>query len=133
MSKLVTKQIRGHLVSSSALSSYVGASDIKVGWDKLPHEFPSIIITQTGGGAYGYLGYKTSPGGSRIRRETVSMQLDIYSTKSRLETLQMEDIITPLLIVSSQARKESDIDTFDDELKAYRKILSYTITQFHDD
>jgi len=136
MSLEMFRDIRGWIISSSsvkAISPSVSKSNIKVGWPKSVDSFPCILITQAGGSDFGYLGYRTAAAGSRMRRETSVMQIDIYSRDSRRHTLQLADAITPTLIASSQARKTSDVDTYDDGLSAYRKILSYTISKEHDD
>jgi len=124
--------IRGYLISSSSVTSLVNTNNIKVGWPKSLDSFPCVTITQTGGGDYGYLGYGTSTAGSKIRREESTFQIDIFSQSSRLETIQIADEIVKVLI-SGTCRKNSDIDMYDDETGLYRKIQTYTITEFHDD
>ena len=132
MSYTVTKNIRDYLVASSAVTTYVSASNIRVGWPDVPDSFPCIIIEQAGGEDYGHLGYNTSSVGSRVRRETSIIQIDIYSTTSRKEILDIADAIVPVMI-SGGCRKTSDIDTYNDDLEAHRKIQTYMLYHVHDD
>jgi hypothetical protein len=132
MSEDVTRTVMGYLKSSSTVTDLVGGSDIKVGWVRTDDQFPCITINQVGGVDYGYLGYKTATAGSKIRREEASIQIDIYSKDSRLETLEIGDAVVKELI-SGGCRKESDNEMYDDELGIYRKNQSYHYTLFHDD
>lgn len=126
------KQIRGYLISSSSVTNLVTSNDIKVGWTKTVDSFPCIIITQSSGMDYGYLGYKTATAGSKIRREDVSIQVDIYSQDSKLNVDEIADEVEKVLI-SGTCRKSSDVDMYNDELNLYRKVQSYSFTKFHDD
>jgi len=132
MSLNVTSTIRNYLVNSSTLTAIVNDSSIRVGWTKIHDTFPCITLTQVGGSDYGYLGYGTTTAGSKLRREEVSIQLDIFSKTSRLETIQIADIIVPIMI-SGTCRKVSDIEMYDDEVGIYRKTQTYTKTKFQDD
>jgi len=132
MSLDVTRKIRGYLVSSSTVTGYVPARKIKAGWPRTLDEFPCVIISQTSGGDYGYLGYGTADAGSKTRRELVNIQIDIYSKNNRLETMQIADEIVKELI-SGNCRKQSDNESYNDELGIYRKIQTYSYTQFHND
>lgn len=132
MSLDITRLIRGYLISSSSVTSLVPASDIKVSWIKIEDNFPCITINQVSGSDYGYLGYSTMPAGSKLRREEVSFQVDIYSKAGRLETIQIADEIVKVLI-SGTCRKVSDNEMYDDETNLYRKIQTYSRTYFHDD
>jgi len=127
-----TRTIRGFLCSSTAVLSHVSKSNIKVGWPKTLENFPSILITQAGGIEYGLLGYRTATAGSRLRREESTIQIDIYGN-SRLQTLQIGDAITPVLIASGGCRKVVDSDLFDDEKNVYRKLQTYEYTKYYDD
>lgn len=132
MSLDITRMIRGFLVSSSTVTGYVPARKIKAGWPRTLDEFPCIIISQASGTDYGYLGYGTSDAGSKIRREEASIQIDIYSKNSRLETMQIADEIVKEL-VSGNCTKQSDNEGYNDELGIYRKIQTYNYTLFHKD
>jgi len=75
MSLDVTRLIKGYLASSSTVTSYVGSNNIKAGWPRTIDDFPCIIISQVAGSDYGYLGYGTSSAGSKLRRETLLMNV----------------------------------------------------------
>ena len=133
MSYTAIKNIRSYLCSSSSITNIVDKNNIRVGWVPLVESFPSIIIHQVGGEDWGYLGYKTSPQGSRVRRELSSIQIDILSNKSVSEILQIADAIVPIMIASGNARKVGDSEDFDDDRKIYMKSHIYDLTMFHDD
>ena len=128
MSYTAMINVRGVLISSSSVTSNVSASNIRVGWPRELESFPSILITQSYGSDDGFLGYKT--GG--LRREGVAVQLDIFAT-TRTESLNIGDSIVPVMISSLAARKDADVDSFDDNLNVYRKIQTYSFTMEHDD
>jgi hypothetical protein len=132
MSYTVTKNIRDYLVSSSSVTSLVDTGNIRVAWGDLPDSFPCIIIQQVGGSDVGYLGYNTTAAGYKIRREEATLQLDIYSTTSRTEVLNIADAVVPVMI-SGGCRKTTDIDVYNDSVEAHRKIQTYILSQFHDD
>lgn len=132
MSLGATKQVKGYLFSSSALTTLVPISDINVGWIKKDDNFPCITINQVSGTDVGYLGYNTSIAGSKLRKEIPSFQIDIFSKESRLETLQIADLIVPLMI-SGGCRKDSEVDDYLDEFGLYRKIQTYTFIKHFDD
>jgi hypothetical protein len=132
MSLDTIKQIRGYMVSSSAITAIVGSNDIKVGWLRTKDQFPCITINQVGGSDVGYLGYNTSAAGSQMREETTMYQIDIYSKDSRLQTLQIADLIVPRMI-SGGCRKDSDVEDYNDEFGIYRKIQTYTKISHFDD
>jgi len=133
MSTEAFRDIRGYLCSTSTITDLVDKTDIKIGWPKELDSFPCILITQTGGMDYGYLGYKTAAAGSKFRREETTLQLDIFSTTSRKETYAISDAIVPIMIASGGCRKISDSDTYDSEKNVYRKLQSYSFLMFHDD
>ena len=119
-------KIRGYLCSSSAVTTYVPKGNIMFAWPKTPDKLPCIIIEQVAGNDIGYLGYKTATAGSRNRKSTVTFQIDTLSATSRKATMNIGDAIIPLLMVSGNYRKDSEIDTYDDGLSAYRKIQTFT-------
>jgi len=132
MSLDTTRLLRGYLVSSSTITNLVSTSNIKIGWTRTIDEFPCITITQIGGSDFGYLGYNSSSAGSQLRQELSSIQLDIFSKNSRLETIQIADAIVPVMI-SGGCRKITDIEDYNDELGLYRKIQTYSIIKHYDD
>jgi len=129
MSYLATLSIRNILIASSALTSQVSTSNIKSGWPKELDSFPSILISQSSGTDTGFLGYRV--GG--LRREEVSIQVDIFSRDTRKEVLDIGDTIVPIIISSMSAKKTSDTDMYDTSLNVYRKTQIYSFTMEHDD
>jgi len=132
MSLDITKTIRNYLISSTSVTNLVPKSDIKMSFTRLEDSFPCIVITQAGGSDIGYLGYRTAAAGSKIRLEEALLQLDIFSKKSRKETLDIADAVVKTLI-SGGCSKESDIEMYDDETGLYRKTQTYSYKLFHDD
>jgi len=133
MSRELASDIRSYLCSSTAVLSKVPKGNILFGWPKLVEKFPCIIINQVAGSDMGYLGYKSATKGTRIRKETVTFQVDILSRTSRQDLYDVADAVVPLFMVSGNYRKDSEIDTYDDNLSAFRKIQTFTKTTFHDD
>jgi len=126
MSFQESNRIRGHLCSSSAVTTYVPKGNITFAWPQGKNKLPCIIINQIGGSDIGYLGYKSATAGSRNRKSTETYQIDILSDTSKVDTVFIGDEITPLLMVSGNYRKDSDVDTYDDNLSAYRKVQTFT-------
>jgi len=129
MSSDALTDIRGFLVSSTAVTSLVPKKDISVGWRKTIDNFPCVILNQISGTDTGYLGYGLA--GSRTRREEFIFSIDIFSRTNRKQTYSIADAIVPLMIVSGSCRKLSDIDMYDDVLNVYRKVQTYNYTLFH--
>ena len=132
MSSTGMRTIAGYLRSCSAVTGTVPQTEIRFGWPDEIEKFPCIILTQVAGSDTGYLGYKSSPAGSRMRKELFTFQMDIIS-RSRKQTYDLADTITPMLIASGGCRKDSDMDDFDDSRHIYRKIHTYSMTIHHDD
>ena len=133
MSFSTTNEIRGYLCSSTAVTSKIPKGNILFGWPKIMDKFPCILINQVAGSDYGYLGYKTAAVGTRIRRETVTFQVDILSKTSKQDLFDVADAVVPLFMISGNYRKDSEFDTYDDNLSAFRKIQTFTKTVFHED
>ena len=129
MSSDALTDIRGFLVSSTAVTALVPKKDITIGWRKTIDNFPCIIVNQISGMDKGYLGYGLA--GSRTREETFVFSVDIFSRTNRKQTYSIADAIVPLLIVSGSCRKLNDIDMYDNNLSVYRKLQTYTYTKFH--
>ncbi|MBE3094089.1 MAG: hypothetical protein IMZ52_03590 [Actinobacteria bacterium] len=133
MSSSIANEIRGFLCSSTSVLSKVPKGNILFGWPKLVEKFPCIIINQVAGSDMGYLGYKSATKGTRIRKETVTFQVDILSRTSRQDLYSVADAVVPLFMVSGNYRKDSEIDTYDDNLSAFRKIQTFTKSHLIDD
>lgn len=121
------------MCSSSAVTALVPKSNIRVGWPREIKSFPCILITQIAGSDIGYLGYRSAVAGSRVRKELITFQIDIYSKNTRKDTYDISDVISPLLMVSGGCRKDRDVDMYNDELMTYWKSQAYTFMIFHDD
>lgn len=132
MSLGALKQVRGYLVSSDAVITKVPSEKIKTGWIRSDDQFPCITIVQVGGTDKGSLVYKTSAAGSKLRTERPRFQIDIYSQKDRLETIQIADEVVKVMI-SGGCVKDSDAEDYNDELNLYRKIQTYSYWKFHED
>jgi hypothetical protein len=132
MSALVMQNVRGYLISSSAVTSYVDTANIKVGWQKEFAQFPTIVLSQGLGQDYGQTGYAQSPSGSRIRREIVNVNIDVLSRTSMYHTYQIADSIIPIMIYNA-FRKVQDVDLFDDDKMIHRKFMSFRLSQEHSD
>ncbi len=131
MSLSAITDIRKFLLSSTTITNIVSKNDINIGWIKKEDNFPCITINQATGTDVGYLGYNTAAAGSQMRRETSTVQIDIYGN-TRLQTLQIADAVVPRMI-SGGCRKDADIDDYLDEYGKYRKIQTYTMTKVFDD
>jgi len=133
MSLNALRTIKGHICSSTSVVALLPKASVKVGWPKELDTFPSILITQTGGADIGYLGYGTAAAGSRLRREEITLQIDVFSRDSRRQTLQIADAVMKTLMVSSACRKVSDADMYDDDLNVYRKLQTFSFVEHYDD
>ena len=133
MSRNTANELRGIICSSTAVLSKIPKGNILFGWPKTEFKFPCIIINQVAGSDMGYLGYKSATKGTRIRKETVTFQIDILSRTSRQDLYDVADAVVPLFMVSGNYRKDSEIDTYDDNLSAFRKIQTFTKTHLVND
>ena len=70
--------MRHQLINDTPLISLVSTSNIRVGFGNITGNYPMITISQIGGSTYGLTGYKTSPAGSKTRRDDRMFQVDIY-------------------------------------------------------
>lgn len=133
MSTQSFRDIRSYLCSSSSITNLVPKGSIKIGWPRGIETFPCILLSQVAGSDTGYLGYRTADAGSRVRREDNTIQVDIFSRRSRQETYNISDEVVPLLIASGACRKDADADMYDDEKAVYRKVLTFSFSKMHDD
>jgi len=133
MSEYSYSSARQLLTQSTALTALVPVNNIRVGFMREPVEFPLITLTQVGGTSYGYLGYKQSSKGSRQRRDDRTIQIDIYSRSGMLDLQQISDKVDLALISGTGFRKVNDNDTYEDPLKAHRKIQTWTFWSMFDD
>lgn len=132
MSYATILDLRTKLLKNSTLTGYVPSNNIQLGWLREDAEFPTITITQAGGTDVGQLGYNPAPGGSKLAKETVSYQLDLYSKTSVKNILDMYDTLKGIMI-SSSYEKISDVDMYEPDLKAHRKITIWRKIYYHED
>jgi len=116
--------IRNYLCSTSAVTTLVPITDIRVGYQTELVNFPSLAIYQIGGTDVGYMGYNRSTSGNRLRLETSNINVDIISRTSMYHTYQIADAIVPVMI-SGGCRKMQDVDLYDTEMEVYRKVLTF--------
>jgi len=129
MSYQAILDVRNYLISASTVTSQVGTNAIRAGWPKELDTFPTILLSQSSGVDTGLLGYKE--GG--LRREEVSIQVDIFSNETRKQVLDIGDAIVPIMISTMSAKKTGDVDMYDNDLNVYRKMQTYSFTMEHDD
>jgi hypothetical protein len=137
MSYSAYSSMRHLLIQDSKISSQVGVSNIRVGFGNLSDSYPCITLSQAGGESYGYLGWGTSPHGSKLSRDNNSFQVDVYSRDSIQELEQICDNIKPALlsgnISGNGLRKINDNYMWEDSLHAHRKILTWTFSEEKND
>ena len=133
MSEFIYSSVRALLTSSSDVTNLVPASSITPGFSQIHDSYPCITITVVGGADIGYMGYGTSPAGSKIRRNNTSVQIDIYTRHSLLSSQSIGDAITKTLMNGTGFRKAGEVDVYEDELKAHRKIQTWNILTLRND
>lgn len=132
MSASVITDFRGYFISSSALTTLVPVKDIRIGWSTEKDTFPCVILQQSDGSDIGLLGYNQSPAGTKVRKEIVTLQIDVYSRSNMKNVYDIFDVIVPIMI-SGSCRKNSDLDMFQEELGIFRKTQTYTLSKIFDD
>lgn len=132
MSTDLMSTFRGYLISSSTITSLVPTSNIGVAWRYIEDKFPCIVLSQMGGTDTGFLGYNKSTPGSKDRRETMDIKVDIYSRTSRKNTLDIAHAIVPIMI-SGGCKKTSDFENFDDKQLIYIKTQTYHVVEIQQD
>ena len=134
MSYSTIKALRDILINDANLIAVVPSSSILVGWARIPESYPCIVIHQVGGSDVGHLGYGTAPAGSKIREERSIFQINIFSDKSRKQTYEIADLIRNALMSSEyNFTKGADVDIWEDEIKAYRKAVTWSVLQYVED
>jgi len=134
MSLAADVELRNLLISDAELTQMVNPENIIVGWTKAPTSYPCIVIVQVGGEDSASLGYATAPSGQRLWEERISWQINIFSDESRKQTLQIADRIREILFNADGIYyKTADVDTYEDSINAYRKIVTWTRVKFNED
>jgi len=125
--------MRQYLINDYNVSSSVGASNIKVGYQKILNEYPCITIFRIGETSVGRLGYQTSDGGSRDKDSSVMMQIDIFHPTS-VEQLEYLDDYVKIAIMSGAStglgvRLMSNPSYWDDTYNSYRTTQTWLCNQ----
>lgn len=127
MSYDIVLEARNLLINNQSVTSLVEPANIRVGWSDGQVNFPSVSISTVGETDVGYLGFGTAPEGSRLHRIEATIQIDIISKTSIKETLEIADAITKVLLGNSFS-KQSEVDIWDDMMKAHRRMLRFRKT-----
>ena len=127
MSYEVLKSVRDILITDGDVLSLIPASKIRVGWSSTVVDFPLVVISIVSESDIGMLGYGTSEEGEKLHRVEVSIQIDILSRASIKETLDIGDAITRALMKNGYS-KSTEVDMWDDLLKAHRRMLRFKRT-----
>ena len=125
------KILRNELIADTDLIAIVPASDVKVGWKQQFKSFPCVVISQAGGNAVGLIGVGTGAVGTRVAKESIVFQIDIYSRTSRRQTLEICKIISRTMLVMGYA-KGADRDDWSTELESYTKTTTWKINSVYD-
>lgn len=133
MSYSAYSSMRNLLIQDSNISSQVGVSNIRVGFGNLSDSYPCITLSQAGGESYGYLGWGTSPHGSKLSRDNNSFQVDVYSRTSVEDLENICDNVRVALLSGGTLRKVNDNYMWEDSLHAHRKILTWTFSEEKND
>ena len=120
------------LRNDATLTSMVPSSDIKVGWVSKVENFPCIIVTLVGGTAKGRLGYNTATSGEKLRTDTGTFQIDVYTTdegggarKAGEICDRIEKVLLPNITGISGLNKTSDVMMYDDEQHVWRRSMRW--------
>jgi hypothetical protein len=129
--------MRHDLINDYNVSSSVGATNIKVGYQKILNEYPCITLFRIGETSTGRLGYQTSDGGSRDRESSVMMQVDIFHPTS-VEQLEILDDYVKVAIMSGASvelgvRLLSNSSYWDDTYNSYRTTQTWLCNQIVQD
>ncbi len=127
MSYEVLKGVRDILITDGDVLSLIPASKIRVGWSSTVVDFPLAVISIVSESDTGMLGYGTAEEGEKLHRVEASIQIDVLSRASIKETLDIADAITKALMKNGYS-KSTEVDMWDDLLKAHRRMLRFKKT-----
>ena len=133
MTETLYSSARNLLVNSSEVTNLVPAKNITVGFTQEPISYPCISITKVAGSDLGYLGYSTSAAGSKMRKSSNSVQIDIYNRDSLLSSQIIGRAVTQTLLDGLSCKKVSEVDIYEENLKAYRKIQTWDVLFIEND
>ena len=125
MTNLYTK-----LRDNSSLTAKIPSSNIYVGWKNDETSYPSLSLIQAAGNAVGQLG--CSVNSTSNVRGTFAVQMNIYSQSSVLQTYQIYDELSKIMISSGYAL-ETNVDTWDDIKNSHLKITRWRKTDYYEE
>jgi len=127
-----TLLVYGWLASSSAITSLVSQSNIRMAYPKIEDDYPCISIIQTAGSEVGRFGYGTASAGTKMRETNPTYQIDIWSKQGFYQVDQIGDEVSKVMI-SGACRKISDNHDYYTDPSLYRKIMSFMFVRYFDD
>ena len=124
------------LINDYNVSSSVGAHNIKVGYQRVITNFPSVSLFRVGSTSWGRLGYGAGPAGNRDRACDTMMQIDIFHNS--VEDLEiLDDYVIKAIMLSGQTgqgyRLMSDPSGFDESYDCYRTIQTWLCSEIVQD
>jgi len=122
MSYQLLKDLYDNIIGNTNISAMVAPTNVKVGWQNEIAAYPCITIMQAGGNSVGMLGFNRTVSGQI--KENFGVQLDIYSRTSIKENYDILEVLINTMI-SSGYEKLSDVDFWDDDLNANRKMTRW--------
>lgn len=119
--------IRNLLKEDGPIKEILGGEYVYVAHVAQTNQIPSITILDDGTGSKKRTSYDTF----KVRDDTATVRIDVWSKKSRLETVKLVDIIDELLVSGEVAntygweRISSGGDMFVEDKRAYHKSIIY--------
>jgi len=120
--------IRDLLKEDGPIKEILGGEYVYVAHVSQTNQIPSITILDDGTGSKKRTCYDTF----KVRDNIATVRIDVWSKKSRLETVKLADRIDELLVANSVAgtwgweRVSSGHDMFDQDKRVYHKPLIYS-------
>jgi len=119
--------IRNLLKADETILSLLGGAYVYIAHVSQTNQIPSITILDDGTASK----KRTSYNVFKVREEMPSVRIDVWSKKSRLETVKLADRVDELLVADSVAdtwgwnRISSGRDIFEPDTRVYHKSLVY--------
>lgn len=130
MIESIYKAIRDILKDDGEIQTLLGGEYVYIAFIAQAKQIPSITILDDGTASK----KRTSYDEFKVRDEMPSVRIDVWSKKSRLETVKLTDRIDELLIPNGVAdtwgweRISSGRDMFEQDTRIYHKPLVYRFT-----
>jgi len=119
--------IRNLLKADETILSLLGGAYVYIAHVSQTNQIPSITILDDGTASKKRTSYTVF----KVREEMPSVRIDVWSKKSRLETVKLADRVDELLVADSVAdtwgwnRISSGRDIFEPDTRVYHKSLVY--------